>query len=128
MRLTIDGLREIERVFGIPRDGPWNKLAVSYVGLSFPLSAGWKVRLVSEGAPDYSPVAAGVSPHDWLWLHGRRDDDEDLREVSRKVDPHQYVLLRVAALEIALDDIKSQVEGVRKEARELRDMISKDDW
>lgn len=127
-KLTQDDLDRIEDAFGIPRNGPWNRFAVSYVGLSFPLSAGWKVRLLRDGAPDNAPVATGVDPNHWRWVLGGSDDDEDLKEVSVKVDPKQYVLLRVDALEMVLNDLRTQAEGMKKEIRELRDMLSEDGW
>lgn len=128
MRLTHDDLDRIEDAFGIPRRGPWNKLAVGYVGLSFPLSAGWRLRLLRDGPSPDAPVAQGIDPHDWRWMSGHADDEEDLKKVSRMVDPHQYVLLRVDALEMVLNDLRRNAETIKKEIAELRNMISKDEW
>ena len=61
-------------------------------------------------------------------MSGHADDEEDLKEVSRKVDPHQYVLLRVDALEMVLNDLRRNAETIKKEIAELRNMISKDEW
>lgn len=44
------------------------------------------------------------------------------------VDPHQYVMLRVDTLEAMINDLRAQMDRMKKEVRELRDMISKDEW
>lgn len=127
-RITKEDLDNVEDAFGIPRRGPWNKLAVTYVGLRFPLSAGWRLRLLRDGVSPDAPVAKGIDPDDWRWLSGKADTDDGLKEVSRKVDPHQYVLLRVDALEMVLNDLRRQAEDIKKEIFELRNLISKDEW
>lgn len=128
MQITQQDLHDVEDAFGIRRSGPWNKLAVTYVGLSFPLSAGWQMRLLRDGVSPDAPMAKGVSPDDWRWLSGQSDAPDDLIAVSKKVDPHQYVLLRVDALEMVLNDLRRQAEDIKKEILGLRNMISKDEW
>ena len=61
-------------------------------------------------------------------MSGHADDEEDLKKVSRMVDPHQYVLLRVDSLEMVLNDLRRNAETIKKEIAELRNMISKDEW
>lgn len=118
---------EIEDAFGIPRGGPWNRLAVSYVGLCFPLSAGWKLRLADEGADPESPVAKGIDPGDWRWLSGHDEGHRRLiPDAARRVDPAQYALIRVDALEAVLNDLMEQGKKMKMEIRALRDMLSED--
>jgi hypothetical protein len=128
VRLTHEDISNIERAFCIPVNGPWNKLAVTYVGLSFPLVAGWKMRLLRDGVAPDSPVAQGIDPIDWRWMHAEYDTDDDMNEISKKVSPEQYVLLRVDALEMVLNDVRTQCEDLKKQIRALRDMTSKDEW
>lgn len=130
--LSQDDLHIIEDAFGIPRDGPWNKLAVTFVGLSFPLHAGWKLRLLRHGAAVDAPVAQGIDPHAWRWLHGDIDDNDEgtgkLKHLSKSVDPHQYVMMRIDWLEGVVTDLRAQADRMKQELRELRGMISKDEW
>ena len=127
-RITKEDLDNVEDAFGIPRRGPWNKLAVAYVGLRFPLSAGWRLRLLRDGVSPDAPLAKGIDPDDWRWLFGKSDDPDDVTKVPWKVDPHQFVLMRVDSLEMILNELRRQAEAIKKEILELRNMISKDEW
>lgn len=127
-RLSEHDLQYIEDAFGVGRDGPWNRTALSFVGLSFPLDADWRMRLLRDGAACDAPVAEGIDPHAWRWLHRDADDADDLKKVSKNVDPHQYVMLRVDTVEAMINDLRAQLDRMKKEVRELRDMISKDEW
>ena len=126
--LTQEDLDAIEDGFGIPRGGPWNRFAVTYVGLSFPLFQGWKLRLLRDGASDDSPLAKGVSYDDWRWLHADIDEPADRVKPSRNVDPHRYALLRVDSLEMVLNELIRQTQDVKREIKEIRELLSKDDW
>lgn len=122
--MKIDDLKDLEDAFSI-RNGAWTRRAVEYVGLSFPLKAGWKVELLSEGSKKGSPHDNGLTPQDWLFLSG------DTPEFSyrRYVAPDVEMKYRIDALESFASHIRMVADAVRLEARKMREeMRGEDVW
>lgn len=133
MRLTSHGIQEIEKAFGI-KNGAWTKEAVTYVGLSFPLTAGWKNRLLHEDLPDHAPIVKGISVIDHQWVIGLDIDrnemfkEKDAHESARAKDEHMYVMSQLGALESIANDLRQQADDFRDQVRKLRKSISEDDF
>lgn len=133
MRLTYHGIDEIAEAFGI-KNGAWTKDAVSYLGLSYPLKAGWKHRLTTEDLPEYAPIVKGVTVADHLFLCGRDINQNEMfeekraHESARAKDEHLYVMSQLDALEATISDLRKQTEDVRDQVRKLRKSISEDDF
>lgn len=128
MRVTADDLDMIQREFGI-KNGGWTREALSYVGLKAPLDYGWKVRLLNSGAPDDCPFAKGIKPSDWIFLEGEPDHEEDAaHDAFAKTEPHKYLMLQLNTLENIANDLRKQADAFKDRIRELRSMISKDEF
>ena len=133
MRLTEHGLKAIEEAFNI-RNGAWTRDAVSYLGLSHPLKAGWKQRLINEDLPEHAPLVKGITVGDHLYLCGRDINQMELieekkaHESARAKNEHLYVMSQLDALESVASDLRQQADALREQVRDLRKSISEDDF
>ncbi len=133
MRLTEHGIKKIEEAFKI-NNGAWTREAVSYLGLSHPLKAGWKQRLIDEDLPEHAPIVRGFTVGDHLYLCGKDVDymqareEKNAHETARAKNEHAYVMSQLDALETAISDLRQQADGLREQVRGLRKLISEDDF
>ena len=133
MKLTQQDIEKVAQKFKFV-NGFWNKKAVSYLGLSFPLQKGWKESLLIHGVPSHAPIAQGVSIEDHLWTlgedvnHFEKIVEEDAHKDARHKNEHLYVMSQIDALEIVINDLRSQADNLRTKVRELRNLISEDDF
>jgi hypothetical protein len=132
MRLTYANLYEIEKAFEL-KNGAWTREAVTYLGLSYPLKKGWKQFLVEQGTPPDAPIAQGIKIDDWRWTSGEDiffedDDDTYAQEALSKKDPTAYVKRQLNTLEDAINDLRKQADGLREKVKELRNLVSEDDF
>jgi len=128
MKITADDLDRIQEDFNI-RHGGWTREALSYIGLKSPLPYGWKIALLTDGVADDCPWAQRISANDWRYLEGQEDREEEIaHQAFAKTDPHKYVMLQLNTLENALNDIRKESDRLKDRIRELRAMISKDEF
>lgn len=132
MILAYEDLAEIEKDFEI-KNGAWTREAVSYVGLSYPLQKGWKERLITVGTPKDAPIAKGVHPLEWRWTHGEDLFFEDDIDTKKQEDlyndnPALYVKGQLNILEDAVNDLRKEADNLKIKIKEMRDLVSEDDF
>jgi len=123
MDITHDDMLRMEAEFGI-RNGGWTKLAVEYLGLSIPLQAGWKVRLIEEGSKPGSPHDNGLSVEDWRFLQGETKDEP----FSWRVTDEMEIKMRLDALDAFVSDLRKRADAAKVEIRKLRDQHAGEEW
>ena len=123
MDITHEDMLRFEAEFHI-RNGAWTKLAVEYVGLTYPLKAGWKTRLLEEGSKPGSPHDRGLSPDDWRFLQGETRDEP----FNWKVTDEMEIKMRLDALEAFVSDLRRRADAAKDELRKLRDQHSGEEW
>jgi len=123
MDITCDDLSLMETGFKI-RNGAWTKTAVEYVGLKYPLAAGWKIRLVDEGSKPGSPHDNGLTIDDWRFLCGETKDEP----FNWKVTDEMEIKMRLDALDMFVSDLRKRTDAAKAELRKLRDQHSGEEW
>lgn len=68
-----------------------------------------------------------------LWLAGHDVYDEDreeaaAHEIIKQIMPVEYVKAQLNALEDAVNDLRRQTDGLRDKIKEMRNLISEDDF
>ena len=124
MQISHEDIFQIERDFGL-RNGAWTKIAVEYVGLSFPLTAGCKARLVEEGSVEGSPHDDGMSVLDFRFLRGE-DIEPNLPRLY--IPPEMEVKQRIDAIDVYISTLRRLTDAAQKELRKLRELNSPDEW
>lgn len=123
MDISQDDMVFIEEAFGI-RNGAWTKRAVEYVGLSYPLAAGWKQRLVEEGSKPGSAHDLCLSVEDFLFLSGDTKDEPFKWNVTDEME----IKMRLDALDMFVSDLRKRADAAKAELRKLRDQHSGEEW
>jgi len=123
MDITGDDLSLMETGFRI-RNGAWTKTAVEYVGLKYPLTAGWKDRLVEEGSRPGSPHDNGLSVDDWRFLQGDTKDEP----FNWRVTDEMEIKMRLDALDMFVSDLRKRADAAKAVIRTLRDQHAGEEW
>lgn len=123
MQISLEDFSQIQEEFGI-RNGAWTKVAINYFGLSYPLAAGWKERLLAAGSLIDSPHHHGLSVADWLFLNGDTPDDP----LDRRVTQDDEIKMRLDALEIVVSDMRAKLDKIKSEIRAIKDLRSGEEW
>jgi len=123
MDITHEDMLRIEAEFGI-RNGGWTKLAVEYLGLSIPLQAGWKARLIEEGSKPGSPHDNGLSVDDWRFLEGDTKDEP----FNWRVTDDMEIKMRLDALDAFVSDLRKRADAAKDVIRKLRGEKSMEEW
>jgi hypothetical protein len=123
MHITAKDMAAIEAGFRI-RNGAWTKTAVEYVGLKYPLAAGWKERLLESGSMPNSPHDNGLSTEDWRFLRGETKDEP----FNWKVTDEMEIKMRLDALDMFVSDLRKRADAAKAVLRTLRDQHSGEEW
>jgi hypothetical protein len=123
MDISQEDMVSMEAALSI-RNGAWTKRAVEYVGLSYPLEAGWKQRLIEEGSKPGSPHDRGLSVDEFLFLAGDTKDEP----FNWKVTDEMEIKMRLDALDIFVSDLRKRADAAKAELRKLRDQHSGEEW